>query len=106
MLQFRSNFSLDRVCLLRQPVGGGRVRGEPQKCERLLERRRGCWRRFIQPTERTATLEPRRAAPFHYLQGLEKTNHATLRSAKEKELQPQVPSRKFSISRRKNVFHS
>lgn len=66
----------------------------------------GCWRRFIQPTERTATLEPRRAAPFHYLQGLEKTNHATLRSAKEKELQSQVPSREFSISRRKNVFHS
>lgn len=35
-------------------------------------------------------------------------NPATLRSAKakEKELQPQVPSREFSISRRKNVFRS
>lgn len=47
LLQFRSSFSLDRICLLRQPVGDGRVRRKSQKCEmagaeveRLMERRR------------------------------------------------------------------
>lgn len=70
----------------------------------LMERRRrGWWKRFIQPPERTATLDPGITASFHSLQGLERRHsHAPLR--KDKELQSQVPPRKFPLLGRRKMF--
>lgn len=103
LLQFRSSFTLDRICLLRREVA---VRGEPQECEMAGadgEKEKGLMEKVHSAPRKDSYTGSKDSWSFHSLQGLERRHsHAPLR--KDKELQSQLPPRKFPLLGRRKMF--